>query len=312
MHAVDRGQYDELQVRPALDTANARVIELQHWHLLTGQNGEWMAVPLIRARVGGGGLHMLLNNAGVATSNHPVDPVRSADLEEMLWVFRVNVAGTLRVIQAMLPLLEAHTSAGGGHAKCVNVSSDLGSLANNCAGNEIGACCAPQHAHTHAPTAVRPRVNPAHSCPRPCPPTRGEPCAACVLTSRAGHCAAPIPAPAVGTPSRLHAPPARPPRRLRPLACTRRAGQAPGGKTSYRCSKAALNMLTRTLASDVPGVSFAAVSPGWVATDMGSKGGSAPPLTVAQSCSALLDIAQRLTRADSGAFLSVTNGRVGF
>ena len=38
---------------------------------------------------------------------------------------------------------------------------------------------------------------------------------------------------------------------------------------SYRCSKAALNMLTVCFAKDFPETSFAAVHPGWVQTDMG-------------------------------------------
>jgi NAD(P)-dependent dehydrogenase (short-subunit alcohol dehydrogenase family) len=42
-----------------------------------------------------------------------------------------------------------------------------------------------------------------------------------------------------------------------------------GGRAAYRLSKAALNALTRTLASDEPGIKVNVMCPGWVRTDMG-------------------------------------------
>jgi NAD(P)-dependent dehydrogenase (short-subunit alcohol dehydrogenase family) len=50
-----------------------------------------------------------------------------------------------------------------------------------------------------------------------------------------------------------------------------------GGRTAYRLSKAALNALTRTLASDERWVKVNTMCPGWVRTDMG---GSAAPRSV--------------------------------
>jgi NAD(P)-dependent dehydrogenase (short-subunit alcohol dehydrogenase family) len=47
-----------------------------------------------------------------------------------------------------------------------------------------------------------------------------------------------------------------------------------GGRAAYRLSKAALNALTRTLASDEPEIKVNVMCPGWVRTDMG--GLSAP------------------------------------
>jgi NAD(P)-dependent dehydrogenase (short-subunit alcohol dehydrogenase family) len=47
-----------------------------------------------------------------------------------------------------------------------------------------------------------------------------------------------------------------------------------GGTPAYRVSKAALNALTRMLAAELRGqVLVNAVCPGWVATDMGGRGG---------------------------------------
>jgi NAD(P)-dependent dehydrogenase (short-subunit alcohol dehydrogenase family) len=45
-----------------------------------------------------------------------------------------------------------------------------------------------------------------------------------------------------------------------------------GGRAAYRLSKAALNALTRTLASDERWVKVNAMCPGWVRTDMGGSG----------------------------------------
>jgi NAD(P)-dependent dehydrogenase (short-subunit alcohol dehydrogenase family) len=45
-----------------------------------------------------------------------------------------------------------------------------------------------------------------------------------------------------------------------------------GGRAAYRLSKAALNALTRTLASDEPGIKVNVMCPGWVRTDMGGPG----------------------------------------
>ena len=40
--------------------------------------------------------------------------------------------------------------------------------------------------------------------------------------------------------------------------------------TSYQCSKAAVNMLTKCFAYDAKDIIFVAMHPGWVQTDMGS------------------------------------------
>jgi NAD(P)-dependent dehydrogenase (short-subunit alcohol dehydrogenase family) len=45
-----------------------------------------------------------------------------------------------------------------------------------------------------------------------------------------------------------------------------------GGRAAYRLSKAALNALTRTLASDERGIKVNVMCPGWVRTDMGGSG----------------------------------------
>jgi NAD(P)-dependent dehydrogenase (short-subunit alcohol dehydrogenase family) len=47
-----------------------------------------------------------------------------------------------------------------------------------------------------------------------------------------------------------------------------------GGRAAYRLSKAALNALTRTLASDERGIKVNSMCPGWVRTDMGGSAAS--------------------------------------
>ena len=81
-----------------------------------------------------------------------------------------------------------------------------------------------------------------------------------------------------------------------------------GGFYAYRMSKAALNMMARTLAVDLRGdgiISFV-INPGWVKTDMG---GPSAPTEVADSVRGLLRAIDGATLADSGEFLNWRGGR---
>jgi NAD(P)-dependent dehydrogenase (short-subunit alcohol dehydrogenase family) len=83
------------------------------------------------------------------------------------------------------------------------------------------------------------------------------------------------------------------------------AGTNGRGNLAYAMSKAALNMLTRQLAAELAGqgVSVVAMSPGWVATDMG---GRSAPLSPAESVHGILNVVDALTPAQSGTFLDHT------
>lgn len=74
-----------------------------------------------------------------------------------------------------------------------------------------------------------------------------------------------------------------------------------GGWYEYRASKAALNMLSRTLAAELAPERFICVviSPGWVKTDMG---GAAATLSPQESVRSMLRVIDRLTPQDSGGF----------
>ncbi|XP_064016720.1 C-signal-like isoform X2 [Pogoniulus pusillus] len=74
---------------------------------------------------------------------------------------------------------------------------------------------------------------------------------------------------------------------------------------SYRCSKAALNMLTKcqSLSYQEHGILCVALHPGWVQTDMGSAAGHQPPVTVDASVRGMLKVLSSLSEKDTGTFL---------
>ncbi|XP_064579226.1 C-signal-like [Zonotrichia leucophrys gambelii] len=75
--------------------------------------------------------------------------------------------------------------------------------------------------------------------------------------------------------------------------------------TSYRCSKAALNMLSKcqSLAYKEHGILCVALHPGWVQTDLGSAAGHAPPVTVDDSVQGMLKVLSSLSEKDTATFL---------
>jgi NAD(P)-dependent dehydrogenase (short-subunit alcohol dehydrogenase family) len=76
-----------------------------------------------------------------------------------------------------------------------------------------------------------------------------------------------------------------------------------GSSYGYRGSKAALNMLTRSLANELRPAGFTCIvaHPGWVQTDMGGPNAT---LTPQESVKALLALAERLTPEDTGKFFN--------
>lgn len=82
-----------------------------------------------------------------------------------------------------------------------------------------------------------------------------------------------------------------------------------GGAYAYRASKAALNMLNRSLSLDLAGAGFRCVllHPGWVRTDMG---GSGAPLSIEDSVAGLLRVIGGLEPEDNGAFFDFQGERI--
>lgn len=78
-----------------------------------------------------------------------------------------------------------------------------------------------------------------------------------------------------------------------------------GGSYAYRTSKAAVNMVIRSLAIDLAprGITCIVMNPGWVRTDMGGAGGK---LTPAESISAMRSVIASLKPKDSGKFFNYT------
>jgi NAD(P)-dependent dehydrogenase (short-subunit alcohol dehydrogenase family) len=81
------------------------------------------------------------------------------------------------------------------------------------------------------------------------------------------------------------------------------ADNTSGGSIAYRSSKAAVNMVMRSLAIDLAprGITCVVVNPGWVRTDMG---GAQATLTPAESVSMLRRLIETLGPAESGKFFN--------
>lgn len=82
--------------------------------------------------------------------------------------------------------------------------------------------------------------------------------------------------------------------------------------TSYQCSKAAVNMLTRCQAAAFPKVKMLSVHPGWVATDMGNSKNRQAPTTVDQSVAGIVKLADTAKDRESGSFWDFTGKEVPF
>ena len=81
------------------------------------------------------------------------------------------------------------------------------------------------------------------------------------------------------------------------------ADNTSGGAYIYRSSKAALNMVVKSLSYDLAarGIVTAILHPGWVQTDMG---GPNALITTEQSVAGMRDVITRLSKANSGKFYS--------
>lgn len=76
-----------------------------------------------------------------------------------------------------------------------------------------------------------------------------------------------------------------------------------GGSYAYRSSKAAQNIISKSLSVDLAPskIIILALHPGWVQTDMGTK---IAPTTPQESVRGLLDVIQKADQSQSGAFIS--------
>jgi NAD(P)-dependent dehydrogenase (short-subunit alcohol dehydrogenase family) len=83
------------------------------------------------------------------------------------------------------------------------------------------------------------------------------------------------------------------------------ADNTSGGSYAYRSSKAAVNMVMKSLAIDLAprGITCIVMNPGWVRTDMGGPRGTISP---AESIAAMRSAITALKPEDSGKFLNYT------
>jgi NAD(P)-dependent dehydrogenase (short-subunit alcohol dehydrogenase family) len=86
------------------------------------------------------------------------------------------------------------------------------------------------------------------------------------------------------------------------------ADNTSGGFYAYRMAKAALNMMSRSLAVDLKNEGFISfvINPGWVQTDMGGK---SAPVPVNESVRQILARIDGASSEDSGEFLNYKGGR---
>ncbi len=101
---------------------NTRVLQLD----VTDQD----SVARFAAELGDEPIDMLINNAGVLPM---MNSVPSIDLDVFSNILAVNTVGPVRVTQAMLPNLRA-----GKLKKIINITSNLGSIAENTSGQFYG------------------------------------------------------------------------------------------------------------------------------------------------------------------------------
>jgi NAD(P)-dependent dehydrogenase (short-subunit alcohol dehydrogenase family) len=73
-----------------------------------------------------------------------------------------------------------------------------------------------------------------------------------------------------------------------------------GGMYSYRCSKTALNMITKGFANDCPEIITVSMAPGWCRTELGGTGAEIDPAdSVAEQLKAIASV----TKEQSGTFI---------
>jgi NAD(P)-dependent dehydrogenase (short-subunit alcohol dehydrogenase family) len=70
-------------------------------------------------------IDVLFHNAGIASQNHPVDPVLNASRMDLLNVFQTNVAGTVMLTNLIVPLMKASA-----RPLIIGMSSQLASIHN--------------------------------------------------------------------------------------------------------------------------------------------------------------------------------------
>jgi NAD(P)-dependent dehydrogenase (short-subunit alcohol dehydrogenase family) len=137
-HTVYLGSRDAERGRQAAERLGARAVQLD----VTDDASVDAAVKTIEA---GGGLDVLINNAGIEERGAGNVVIGAADVtaDLMRRTFETNVFGTVRVLHAFLPLLQRSAAP-----VVVNVSSGLASLAR---------VTAPRRTHTRASRTRRRR-----------------------------------------------------------------------------------------------------------------------------------------------------------
>jgi len=99
------------------------------------------AVQLVEEKTDGTGLNLLINNSGVMGNRGGLE---SQTKEDMLLTYEINTIAPVLITKAFVPLLEKASSKAGrsppgiGRAAVVNITSQMGSIADNGSGGYYG------------------------------------------------------------------------------------------------------------------------------------------------------------------------------
>lgn len=89
-------------------------------------------------------LDIVIHNAGVSSSTHPIEPALRASKADMMRCFEINVAGPLLLTQALMPLL-CRAEASPTPSTVLFVSSNMGSIENTVSSGQAGWTSSPSY-----------------------------------------------------------------------------------------------------------------------------------------------------------------------
>lgn len=107
-------------LKQLVDDSNGKIVQLE----LDIAKQDQIDSAIAKIEADFGRVDILINNAGKASKNHPIDPVVGISAEELIDIFTTNTVGTINVTNAFLPLLRKSQK----NRQVVTISSKLASI----------------------------------------------------------------------------------------------------------------------------------------------------------------------------------------